>query len=85
MVVLNRSEDLGVAVCRLDETLTLALEDLLSASGGRVDQGSDLETGTELVLETERVAGVSPTRSDDGMHSLPRSLIRTEHDVLSCQ
>ena len=59
MVVLDRLEHLGVLVCRLDERLSLALENTLSAGSRRVNERRDLETGTELVLESERVAKVN--------------------------
>jgi hypothetical protein len=56
VVILNGLEDLGVAVGRFDEAGTLALKNRLGAGGGGVDERDDLETGTELVLESERVA-----------------------------
>lgn len=59
MVVLDCLEHLGIPVRGLDERLSLALEDLLGSGSRRVDQCSDLESGSELVLESERVASVS--------------------------
>jgi len=53
VVILNSLVDLGIAVGRFNEALTLALENLLGTSGGRIDQSGDFETGTELVLESE--------------------------------
>ena len=59
VVVLDGLVDLGVAVGGLDKALTFAFENLFSTRYRGVNQSSDLETRTELVLETERVAVVS--------------------------
>lgn len=87
VVILDGLEDLGVPVGRLDEAGTLALEDRLGAGGGGVDERDDLETGTELVLESERVAADEVSDILTCVHgvglvdSLPRTLVRTKHDV----
>lgn len=58
----------SVLVGALDEALALLRKHLLCASDIGVNQSLDLETGAELVFETERV--------------VPGSLVRAEHDVL---
>ena len=64
MVIFDSLEDLGVSVGRLDERSPLALEDTLGSLDRRVNQGGDLESGSKLVLESERVAKVSATRDE---------------------
>ena len=56
-VVLNGLKHLGVPVGRLDEAGPFALKNCFCSSHGGVDEGSDFETGTKLVFETEGVAG----------------------------
>jgi len=65
--LLDRLVDDSVSVSRLYETGPLAGQDGLGTRDGRVDQGNDLESGTELVLESERV--------------VPRTFVTSEHDV----
>lgn len=64
---LNGRVDLGVPVGRLDERGAFALEHGLGAVVRRVDQRDDLETRSELVLESERV--------------VPWTLVGAKHDV----
>jgi hypothetical protein len=61
VVVLNGLVNLGVFISRQDERCSLALEDLFGSGDRRVDKGSDLESRTEFVFESERMAG----RQDD--------------------
>jgi hypothetical protein len=82
VVIFDGLEDLCVAVSRLDETLTLAFENLFCARDRWIDQGCDLETRTELVLESERVAEVSIRLGHLSARLLPGSFIGTKHDVL---
>lgn len=64
MVILDSLVSLGVPVRGLDEALPLALKNLLGSSDSGIDKSGNLKTGTEFVLESERVAGGQPnTRS----------------------
>jgi len=56
VVILDGLVCLGTLVGGQDERCPLSLEDLFGTGDGRVDKGSDLESGTELVFESERVA-----------------------------
>lgn len=59
MIILDGLEDPSISVGRLDKTLSLAVEHLFGSSDGRVNQRGDLESRTELVLESERMAVAS--------------------------
>jgi hypothetical protein len=65
VIILDRLVCLGVFVSRQDERCPLALEDLFGSSDGWVDETSDLESGTKLVLESERVAGCQYSTDHD--------------------
>lgn len=80
VVVVDGLVDLRVLVCRHDERLALFGENSVGAVHVGVYEGSDLETGSELVLETERVASVRGC--DNNSDSLPGAFGRTKHDVL---
>jgi len=55
VVILDGGEDLGIPVCRLDEGSSLALEHLFCPPDGWVYERNNLETGTELVFQSEGV------------------------------
>jgi len=56
VVILDSFVCLGTLVSGQDERCSLSLEDLFGTGDRGVDKGSDLESGTELVFESERVA-----------------------------
>lgn len=56
VVILDSLVCLGTLVSGQDERCPLALEDLFGTGDRGVDKSSDLESGTELVFESERVA-----------------------------
>lgn len=65
VIILDCLVCLGVFISRQDERCPLALEDLLRSSNRRVNETSDLESGTELVFESERVAGYQYSTDHD--------------------
>lgn len=56
LVLIDCLEDFRVAVCTFDEGCSLAVEDGLSALQIGINQTDDLESRTEFVFESERVA-----------------------------
>lgn len=86
--LVNRLERFRVSVCTFDEGCSLAFKDGLSALKVGVDQADDLESRTELVFESERVAKENIVVSQcvayavSRLHLLPGSFLATKHDVL---
>jgi hypothetical protein len=56
VVILDGLEDLGISICRLNETLALLCQYMVGPSSGRVDESDHPESRTEFVLEAERMA-----------------------------
>lgn len=88
MEILNRLVDHRVPVCTLHETGSLSSKNGFSTSGSWVDQSDDLEAGSQLVFDTEGVAGSNKGQLSGNRErgrvsdSLPRTLVTSEHDVL---
>ena len=56
VIIFDSLVSLGVLVCGQDERIPLSFKNLFGSSDRRVNEGSDLESWTELVFESERVA-----------------------------
>lgn len=84
VMILYGLEHFGVPVRRFHEGLPFTFQHPVRSSRGGIDEGDYLESRSELVLETEGVARKSISQPSHLKlnHSLPSSLIRTEHNVL---